>query len=409
MFKYQKLIAIVLLTELLLMAGANWLLVRWLQDDGNRTFKVEIQRASREIKEGTAPDEIDLKKYPSITSILWYDSSKEMYDNCIVRKIDGEWYQFFYHTKENHDTKTIMKTVNCLFLGCFAVTAAMSWYLGRTVIRPFGRMNELVKELARGNLSTPLKQEKTRYFGQFLWGLDMLRETLEEKKSNELKLLEEKKKLLLSISHDIKTPLSAIELYTRLLADETSDEKRSRALDGIGRNVGAIRDYVNEIVKTSREDILHFEVFNDEFYLNDLRETIVSYYMPKMEEKHVRFEVEKVNNCLLYGDFDRIVEVLQNLCENALKYGDGKVIEISFAEEEGCELITVRNSGCHLKQEELHYIFDPFYRGSNREKAEGSGLGLYIGKELMHRMDGEIFAEIRQEEFAITVVVRKQG
>lgn len=111
---------------------------------------------------------------------------------------------------------------------------------------------------------------------------------------------------------------------------------------------------------------------------------------------------------MIHGDFDRIVEVLQNVIENAIKYGDGKKITINLDEEENCKLLTVCNGGCSLAEEELPHIFDSFYRGSNSEKQEGSGLGLYICKELMHKMDGDLFAKIKDREFYMTVVLRKE-
>ena len=65
----------------------------------------------------------------------------------------------------------------------------------------------------------PLKESKNRFFGKFLWGLDMLREKLEESKQAQYELMREKKTLLLSLSHDIKTPLSAIKLYSKALSN----------------------------------------------------------------------------------------------------------------------------------------------------------------------------------------------
>ena len=104
---------------------------------------------------------------------------------------------------------------------------------------------------------------------------------------------------------------------------------------------------------------------------------------------------------------ERMVEVLQNVMENAIKYGDGKSIHIVFGEEEDCKLIHIENSGCSLKEEELSNLFDSFYRGSNSNSVKGSGLGLYICKTLMRKMDGEIFAQIKEESFVVTVVARK--
>ena len=122
---------------------------------------------------------------------------------------------------------------------------------------------------------------------------------------------------------------------------------------------------------------------------------------------HTEFEVAEVTDCLLKGDENRLVEVLQNIMENAIKYGDGKFIRISFEDEEDCKLIHIENSGIGLKEEELPNLFDSFYRGSNSHGVKGNGLGLYICKTLMHKMDGEVYAELKENCFAVTVVVRK--
>ena len=120
-------------------------------------------------------------------------------------------------------------------------------------------MSNMTYELAKGNLTTPLKAEKSKFFGKFMWGMDMLRENLESNKQKELKLQKEKKTLLLSLSHDIKTPLSAIDLYTKALKENLYDteEKRVEALEGISANVTSIKNYVNEINKISREKLLN--------------------------------------------------------------------------------------------------------------------------------------------------------
>lgn len=95
--------------------------------------------------------------------------------------------------------------------------------------------------------------------------------------------------------------------------------------------------------------------------------------------------------------------------ENAIKYGDGKEIKIDFSEEENCKLISIFNTGYGLKQEDLPHIFDSFYRGSNSKKQEGSGLGLYICKQLMHKMNGDIFAQIKDNNiFEVTIVIKKE-
>lgn len=131
------------------------------------------------------------------------------------------------------------------------------------------------------------------------------------------------------------------------------------------------------------------------------------YYKEKFADLHTDFQMESFADYLLYGDLDRAVEVGQNVLENAIKYGDGKYVHISFSEEEDHSLITIENSGDGLKEEELPHIFDAFYRGSNHAGVRGSGLGLYICKELLHKMDGDIYAKTPETGFAVTIVLRK--
>ena len=92
---------------------------------------------------------------------------------------------------------------------------------------------------------------------------------------------------------------------------------------------------------------------------------------------------------------------------NAIKYGDGKSVKINFSEEDGWILVTVKNSGCTLQKDELTHIFESFWRGQNAENKKGSGLGLYICRQLMCKMNGEIFAEIKGGDMCITSVFGK--
>ena len=283
-------------------------------------------------------------------------------------------------------------------------------YDGKKVIAPFNAMEYLTTELARGNLSVPVKAEKSKFFGRFLWGMDMLREKLESDKIREMELEKEKKTLVLSLSHDIRTPLSAIDLYTKALATNLYDkeEERQQAIAGIRKNADEINHYVEQIVQAAREDFLQMEVHNGEVYLSKVIHMLVHYYAEKLEQIHTSFIVEEVPGCLVYGDEDRMVEAGQNILENAIKYGDGRSIRISFSEEEDHVLVSITNTGHTLPQEEMAHIFDSFYRGSNSENVRGSGLGLYICKELFHKMDGEIYAgTTKDNEFTVTIVLRK--
>ena len=91
--------------------------------------------------------------------------------------------------------------------------------------------------------------------------------------------------------------------------------------------------------------------------------------------------------------------------ENAIKYGDGESISISFTREENSLLISTINTGCTLNDAELPHIFDSFWRGSNTDGNSGSGLGLYICRQLMGMMNGDIFAEMDDGRMKVTIVL----
>lgn len=185
------------------------------------------------------------------------------------------------------------------------------------------------------------------------------------------------------------------------------ENKKQEIYEILGKKADEIEAFVSDIILASREDFLRLTVNPGEFYLKDLVKAVESYYSEKLEINRTEFIISDYKDCILKGDFDRSVEIIQNIIENAIKYGDGHFIGIEFNNEEDCRLITVINSGGTLKESELPHIFDSFWRGSNSEGYEGSGLGLYICRQLIMKMDGDIFACIDGAMVKVTVVFRQ--
>lgn len=398
------------LAEILLLLSANRLYFYQNHDSGGKLYLVEAKRAVKEIEEqkleASEIEAMRFDQYETIMGIREFAAGEACDHEYLVEEIAGKLYRIEY--AEERSTR-LPWYINLSLLGMMLVTNIVLVYVYTKVLKPFQDMSDLPYELAKGNLSMPVKEEKSKLFGRFLWGMDMLREKLEETKEKELAFQKERKALILSLSHDIKTPLSSIELYSKALSEDLYDtqERKDAAFRGIARNVKEIKGYVNEIVTASREDFLNLEVHMGEYYLSEVIKATESYYKDKLSVIHTEFQVDEFSECLVKGDQDRMAEVLQNVMENAIKYGDGKRIRISFGEEEDCKLIQIENSGCSLKKEELPNLFDSFYRGSNSTGRKGSGLGLYICKTLMRKMDGEIFAGMKEDLFCATIVVRK--
>ena len=410
MSKFRIFMLWIAIAEILLILSANILYFYQNNDSGGKLYLVEARRVAKEIEEqkmkASEIEAMSFNKYQTIAGIREFAAGEACDNDYLVEEIDGRLYRIEYI--EERSTRLPLY-INISLFGMMIVANVVLVYVYRKVLKPFWDMSNLSYELAKGNLSMPVKEEKSKLFGRFLWGMDMLREKLEDNREKELEFQKERKALILSLSHDIKTPLSSIELYSKALSEDLygTQERKDAALQGIARNVKEIKGYVNEIVTASREDFLNLEVSMGEYYISEVMKATESYYKDKLSIIHTEFQVDEISECLAKGDKDRMVEVLQNVMENAIKYGDGKRICISFGEEEDCKLIQVENSGCSLKKEELPNLFDSFYRGSNSAGMKGSGLGLYICKTLMRKMDGEIFAEMGEDIFRVTIVVRK--
>lgn len=406
MSKFRRFAIGFILVEMLIFIIINLYTAMENKDRKIKQYNVDISRICSRMENGESILDINISEYNSIVAVDLFDINANYNQKYVVKSINEDLYCFQYIEE---DTNYIYNRLRVFVAIIIFANVALFIYIDRKLLRPFDHMNKLTTELAKGNLATPVRQEKSKYFGKFLWGMDMLRETLEDNKKRELELLKEKKTLVLSLSHDIKTPLSAIDLYSKALQRDLygSDNERKAAYEGIADNISEIKRYVDEITNVSREDFLRLETQNSEIYVSGCIDKISTYYAEKMKRFHIDFSIDTLEDCLLYGDEDRLIEVMQNCIENAIKYGDGKRIHISFGEEDNCKLITISNSGCKLNEDELMNIFDSFYRGSNSSNEEGSGLGLYICKKLMRMMDGDIFAKIQGDEYSITMVIKK--
>ena len=370
-----------------------------------RLHNIEINRVVRVMNDsGEIPD---TALYETITGIYPQTGDNSFYDSpneYVIREINGKLYRIEYSEDPGNDSRLYLN-VTAAFFAVF-ILGLLIW-LRQTVIKPFDRIRELPFELAKGGLAVPLKESRSRYFGRFIWGLDMLREQLEQSKQSELELQKEKKTMLMSLSHDIKTPLSAIKLSAKALErglyPETEKQRETARL--IAKNADDVEKLVNEIMHANSEDIIRFDVKNGEFYVSSVIDRIKTYYAEKLSG--TEFTVDNCSDCILSGDPDRLAEVLQNIIENAIKYGDGHYIRIGFSDEEDCRLISVTNSGCTLPENELAHIFDSFRRGSNVGTQKGSGLGLSICRSLMAKMNGDVYAEIIGGDMRVTLVCRK--
>ncbi len=400
---FNRIFSVVAVAVILLFAVANLILAADKTNNG-RLYRVEISRLVREIE---ANGSADISECEYVTNIERY--GKDFYSadsDYVIREINGELYRFDYRANGYSNKAHLVGIVNAV-LGTMAILfIAVMLYIKFAILAPFERLSSIPYELSKGNLTAPIKETKNRFFGKFLWGIDILRENIEQQKQRELEMQKEKKTLLLSLSHDIKTPLSAIKLYSAALSKNlySDAEKQHKIAENINEKAEEIEGYVSQIITASREDFFSLEVNMGEFYLSELVEKVAGYYKEKLALIKTDFIIGKYKNCLLSGDLSRSVEVMQNIIENALKYGGGRRVELIFPKDDECVQIAIMNGGCTLEKDDLTHIFESFWRGANAGNIGGNGLGLYICRQLMRKMNGEIYAEIDGDIITVTTV-----
>lgn len=405
---FNKILVAVLAAIALIFAASNWLLLRTEENVG-RPYLVDVNRLVLKIEAGTY-EPADLQMCDYVTAVSTYrDDFYDSYSDYVIRDIGGTLYRFDYSHNSGADRTGLIITVNCILAAMSVLILGVLCYIKWMILSPFDKLKDTPYALSKGNLTAPIKETKNRFFGRFIWGLDLLRENMEQQKERELELQRDRKVLLLSLSHDIKTPLSAIKLYSKALSKGlyTDKEKQNEVTQSIHAKADEIEGYVNQIISASREDFLSLDVHMGEFYLSTLMSKLQVYYREKLALVKTEFVVGEYSDVLLNGDLERSEEVIQNMMENAIKYGDGRRISLDASEEDGCILITVRNSGCTMADTELPHMFESFWRGTNAHKEKGSGLGLYICRQLMRKMNGETFAEIHDGDMFVTAVFQK--
>lgn len=432
MKKFDKIIIFNLIIAITCLLIVNCYSSKISYDDLNRQYMVDINRIelglnSFEKEKNTSPASLGElttftnEKYDSILDIKV--SSKESYnreeierliktkdDNHTIIITEDNYYIVEYKRQinNNNEDNELLIIVNCIIVFIVICELMILVYIRQRILAPFNRLSTIPLELSKGNLTKSIEESSDKYFGKYIWGMNMLIDVLEKNKKRELELIKEKKVLLLSLSHDIKTPLSAIKLYAQALQKNLykSEDKKNDIYIKIDKNVNEIEKYISAITDASRNEIMEFEFTCTSMYINKVLEAIEIYYKDRLRLQQIDFIVSTDTNCVVYANEDRLIEVIQNIVENAIKYGDGERITINTSNDKDKYIIEVINTGCELDKNMLPHIFDSFYRGNNVGKESGSGLGLYICRQLINGMNGEISGEILENDLKRDMLIR---
>jgi signal transduction histidine kinase len=221
--------------------------------------------------------------------------------------------------------------------------------------------------------------------------------------TTERRLDEAKSDFVATISHELRTPMtSVLGAAMTLLRDdvELGDARRRQLLELIGAEATRLSQITEDVLLASRLDRDDVSVERDPIDAGEVVQTTVETVRARVSEG-VSIEVGAANGAAALGDRDRVEQVLMNLIDNAIKYGrrEGKVV-VSTEPRGNVVRIEVSDEGRGIQPSEQEAIFEKFYRADpeQRHSPSGTGLGLYISRELVRRMGGRIGVDSRPGE-----------
>lgn len=221
-----------------------------------------------------------------------------------------------------------------------------------------------------------------------------LRLKMEEIINKNHELLETRKNIILTISHDIRAPLNIINGNAELAADTRDRKRRNRHLANIGTVSRHILHLLNNLLDVYRLNDSKGTCNNVPFSLNDLLERIATGFSHVVNNKGILFLCDfKDTDVVLQGDVDRIEQIIDNLLANAVKFTETGTIHFNVAYKDGNLSLEIRDTGIGMDENTLSRIFRPFERLASEMNADGFGLGLPITKGLVNLMGGTIDVE----------------
>ena len=256
-------------------------------------------------------------------------------------------------------------------------------WINLKVVRPFEDMKSFAEAVASGNLDKPLLMDKENMFGAFTESFDIMREELALSKDRELQANISKKELVAQLSHDLKTPVASIKAMAEVLEIKEEREPVKEKLQAIGGKADQIDRLVSDLFTSTLEELDKLEINITETDSIELEKMIQD-----SDYKNLIKELE-IAECIVLCDKVRIGQVFNNIIYNSYKYAS---TDIFVKGEIDTDILTISftDRGGGVSEEELTLITQKYKRGSNATNKQGAGLGLFIGKELMENMQGNL-------------------
>ena len=217
---------------------------------------------------------------------------------------------------------------------------------------------------------------------------------LEQSDRRNKELLALRQNMMLTVSHDLRSPLTSIMGYADLIAETTNDDKCKQYEEAIKQSSDRMLTLLNTLLSYYRLDTGKDEMDMMPFRVKDVLRTLMAEYEPLAAVKDIVIEGAFTgNDTVVMGDRKRIIQIGSNLMSNAIKFTKKGSVNISVDYRDNTLTIKVQDSGTGMSEEQMKRIFAPFNRLENADTQEGFGLGLSIAKALAELLGGRIEVE----------------
>jgi len=299
-------------------------------------------------------------------------------------------------------TLAFQSAVSFIIILCFTATILTLW-IYRSILRPLNRLRRGMNKIKEGDLDYSVVSDTDDEIGQLCEDFEEMRIRLKELINSRLAYEEEIRELISNISHDLKTPLTAIKGYAEGLIDGVADtaQKQEKYLKTIMTKANDMSILVDELSFYARIDCNNipysFKEINLSEYFNDCIEELNFDFEIKNIE--LVFENETAPDTKVVADAEQLKRVINNIIGNSIKYMDKKKkkgrIRIHLKDTGNFVQVEIEDNGIGIAESDLPYIFDRFYRAdaSRNSRKGGSGLGLAIAKKIIEDHSGRIWAE----------------
>ena len=277
---------------------------------------------------------------------------------------------------------------NVAFLSFFLLLS--DWLFRKwTVDKPIRLIHEATQRMTEGDLTARIDTSKFNAAGENFQHIAADFNLMAEELSSNSTLRTD---FVSNVSHELKTPLTVIRNYSKLLqCDAITEEERLEYAQGIDRATLRMSALITNILKMNKLENQQISLKVQEYDLTEQVAECLLAFDEALELKHIDLQCEMDDRVLVTADPDLLTLVWNNLLSNAVKFTpEGGSITVSVKPENENAMVSVRDTGCGIPPETAKHIFDKFYQGDTSHATEGNGLGLALVKRVIDLTGGEI-------------------